>query len=148
MTRRTCSAVRRKSVSRSRVALTTSAISTSRSSMFNGGEVWAVGFMLHAASEGCSEAGHDFDAGGSANAIGADSNQRLHRGSGADASRSLDAGAMADHAAHKGDVIHRGYAAVDASASLHKIRASDNGKLAGKDFFVHAEQACLDNHFQ
>src|SRR5207248_5645795 len=148
MTRRTCSAVRRKRVSRSRVAFTTSAISTSRSSMFNGGEVWAVGFMMHTASEGRSEARHDWHAGSGANAIGAGSDQCLHRGSGADASRSLDSSAMADHAAHEGDVIYRGHAGIDAGASLHKICASGDGKLAGKDFFIHAEQACLDNHFQ
>src|SRR5438105_12081165 len=105
MTRRTCSAVRFKSVSRSSVALTTSAISTSRSSTFSGGEVWAVGFMIHTASEGRSEARHDFDAGGGTDATGAGSYQGLNCRSGADTSRSLDAGATDEHAAHRLDAI-------------------------------------------
>src|SRR2546421_13016703 len=123
MTRRTCSAVRFKSVSRSSVAFTTSAISTSRSSTFSGGEVWAVGFMIHTASEGRSEARHDLHARGGTDAAGAGSYHGLNSGSGADTSRSLDAGATADHAAHEPDVIHRGPAGIDTSATLPKIVA-------------------------
>src|SRR5437588_11191857 len=106
MRRRTCSAVRFKSVSRSSVALTTSAISTSRSSTFSGGEVWAVGFMIHTASEGRSEARQDLNAGGGADATGAGSYHGLSGGSGADPSRSHHDGAPADRAAHDGDVVY------------------------------------------
>src|SRR5437588_3192367 len=148
MTRCTCSAVRFKSVSRSSVAFTTSAISTSRSSTFSGGEVWAVGFMIHTASEGRSEARHDFDARGGTDATGAGSYQGLNSGRGADTSRSLDAGATADHAAHERDVIYGGRAGTNAGATLHKIGARSDGKLAGKNLFIHAEQSGFDDDLQ
>src|SRR5437868_14015617 len=112
MTRRTCSAVRLKSVSRSSVAFTTSAISTRRSSTFSGGEVWAVGFMIHTASEGRSETRHEFDARGGTDATGARSYPGLNGGSGADTARSLYAGATADHAAHERAGIYGGHAGI------------------------------------
>src|SRR5262249_12043133 len=67
-------------------------------------------------------------------------------GCGANSARSLDAGTVADHAAHERDVLRRGGAEKPGSG-LDEVGFSREAELAGKDLLLQREERSLKYYF-
>src|SRR5215472_1418233 len=72
---------------------------------------------------------HDSDSRTGAEPVGAGLDHGQSSGGAADAARSLDAGAIADYAAHQRDIVHGG-AAEETGGGLHEVGFSGKAELA------------------